>query len=219
MVLERLFETVDRESIETLVRSTPTGRYSRRIWFLYEWLMGQPLDLRDALGGGYVPVVDTKQQYGAQGESVSRQRVRNNLPGTPNFCPLVFRTEVLDSFIAMDLPRRAQDATAAVPKDVLARTAAFLLLKDSKSSFAIEGEQPPQARLHGWGQAIAEAGRNPTDFEELLRLQSIVIGDTRFVHMGLRVEGGFVGEHDRATRSPLPSHISARPEDLLYVPE
>ena len=28
------------------------------------------------------------------------------------------------------------------------------------------------------------------------------------------MEGGFVGEHDRATRSPLPNHISARPEDL-----
>ena len=32
--------------------------------------------------------------------------------------------------------------------------------------------------------------------------------------MGLRREGGFIGEHDRQTREPLPLHISARPEDL-----
>jgi hypothetical protein len=34
------------------------------------------------------------------------------------------------------------------------------------------------------------------------------------VRMGFRDEGGFVGEHDRETRMPLPDHISARPEDL-----
>jgi len=32
--------------------------------------------------------------------------------------------------------------------------------------------------------------------------------------VGLREEGGFVGEHDRETRLPLPEHISARAEDL-----
>ncbi len=37
-------------------------------------------------------------------------------------------------------------------------TAALLLLKDSKSSFAIEGERPPQDRIQRWGQALGEAG-------------------------------------------------------------
>jgi Fic family protein len=45
-------------------------------------------------------------------------------------------------------------------------------------------------------------------------LQAIVIGDARFVRLGLRQEGGFVGEHDRDTRLPIPDHISARPDDL-----
>ncbi len=31
---------------------------------------------------------------------------------------------------------------------------------------------------------------------------------------GLRIEGGFVGDHDRVTGMPMPVHISARPEDL-----
>jgi Fic family protein len=34
------------------------------------------------------------------------------------------------------------------------------------------------------------------------------------VKLGLRDEPGFVGEHDRTTRAPIPVHISARPEDL-----
>jgi Fic family protein len=42
----------------------------------------------------------------------------------------------------------------------------------------------------------------------------VVIGDARFVRLGLRDEGGFVGVHDRDTNLPLPDHISARPQDL-----
>src|SRR5262245_62459600 len=108
----------------------------------------------------------------------------------------------------MYLARNAQCAVAEVRRGLLSRTAAFLLLKDSKSSYAIEGERAPQDRIQRWGRAIGEAGRRPIDLEELLRLQRIVIGDYRFVQLGLRTEGGFVGEHDRDNRMPLPDHIS-----------
>ncbi len=213
-VLKRLFEAAGAKHILDIIRSKPTGSYARRIWFLYEWLTSQTLDLPDIRRGNYVPIVNPDQQYAVDGANVKRFRVKNNLPGTPEFCPMVFRTEALDAFVALDLSKQAQAAIADVPKDLLARAAAFLLVKDSKSSYAIEGENPPQDRIQRWGHAIGEAGRNPTDFEELLRLQEIVIGDTRYVHLGLRIEGSFVGEHDRATRVPLPDHISARPEDL-----
>ncbi|WP_142846433.1 Fic family protein [Telmatospirillum sp. J64-1] len=213
-VLKRLFMATGPAPIEALVRDKPTGSYARRIWFLYEWLTGTALDLPDAQAGRYVPVLDPELQWGSEGVPAPRQRLRNNLPGTPDFCPLVFRSQALERFIALDLPRRAQAIIADVPRDILARTAAFLLLKDSRSSYAIEGERPPQDRIQRWGRAIGEAGRQPLDREELLRLQRIVIGDSRFVRLGFREEGGFVGEHDRETRMPLPSHISARPEDL-----
>lgn len=61
---------------------------------------------------------------------------------------------------------------------------------------------------------MSEAGRRPIDRAELERLQRIVIGDARFVHLGLRVEDGFIGEHDRVTGAPIPDHAGARHEDL-----
>jgi hypothetical protein len=213
-VLRRLFAATGPAEIEAIVRATPTGSYARRIWFLYEWLTGTRLDLPNAETGNYVPVVDPEQQWAVAGEVSSRHRVRNNLPGTPAFCPLVFRTLRLKHFCELNLANRAQAVVAEVPRDLLARTAAFLLLKDSKSSYAIEGERAPQDRIQRWGRAIGEAGRRPIDLDELLRLQRIVIGDARFVKLGLRQEGGFVGEHDHESMSPLPDHISARPEDL-----
>jgi len=75
-------------------------------------------------------------------------------------------------------------------------------------------EQPSATRIERWVQAIGQAGRAPLDLDELLRLQRLVIGDARFVRLGLREQGGFVGEHDRDTGLPLPEHVSARPEDL-----
>jgi hypothetical protein len=213
-VLARLFAVVPASEIEKLVRDKPTGSYARRIWFLYEWLTGKRLGLPAADKGTYVPVVDPDQQWAIDGANSPRHHVRNNLPGTPAFCPMVFRTKALERFVAMNLARRAQAVVAEVPRDLLARTAAFLLLKDSKSSYAIEGERAPQNRIQRWGRAIGEAGRHPIDLDELIRLQTLVIGDARFVRLGLRLEGGFIGEHDRDSRVPLPDHISARPDDL-----
>jgi Fic/DOC family len=214
-VLKALFRAVGPRPIVAMVRATPTGSYARRLWFLFEWLMGTLLDLPDAAQGSYVPVVDPEQQWCAHGVLSSRQRVKDNLPGTPAFCPMIRISERLKEYRQSGLALRAHAAVAAVPKDVLARTAAFLLLNDSRSSFAIEGEAPPQDRIQRWGRVIGEAGRRAIDLEELLRLQKIVIGDARFVRLGLRHEGGFVGEHDRSTGAPLPDHISARHEDLV----
>jgi len=216
-VLKRLFLAVKEGEIAEFVRQKPTGIYTRRIWFLYEWLLGRELKLPASDKVSYVDAVDTDIQFGGVGQNSARHRVRNNLPGTPEFCPLVFRTPALNEFIAQDWKERARAVVSEVPKDLLARTAAFLLLKDSKSSYVIEGERPPQDRIQRWGRAIGEAGRAPLDEQEFLRLQGIVIGDERFVKLGFRQEGGFVGEHDRDTQRPIPDHISARHEDIASL--
>lgn len=214
-VLKRLFRRIGPTPVVDLIRDQPTGTYARRIWFLYEWLLQTRLDLQDASAAiGYCDALDPELQLAATAERSPRHRVRNNLPGTPRFCPLAFRTETLTAFLERDLAAQARRTAARVPSDVLARAVAFLRLADSRSSFAIEGQQPSATRIARWGQAIAQAGRSPLDLDELLRLQRIVIGDARFVRLGLRLEGGFVGEHDRESGLPLPEHISARAEDL-----
>ncbi|WP_244941544.1 Fic family protein [Bradyrhizobium yuanmingense] len=216
-VLKRLFLAIKEGDIAELVRQKPTGIYTRRIWFLYEWLLGRELKLSLTDKVSYVDAIDTDLQFGGGGTNSARHRVRNNLPGTPEFCPLVSKTPTLNDFIAQDWKECARAVVSEVPKDLLARTAAFLLLKDSKSSYVIEGERPPQDRIQRWGRAIGEAGRAPLDEQEFLRLQGIVIGDERFVKLGFRQEGGFVGEHDRDTQRPIPDHISARHEDIASL--
>lgn len=214
-VLRALFKVVPEEEIARFVVETPTGMYSRRLWFLYEWLTGRRLKIDDLGKVRAVPVIDPELQFASsQGFAIARQKVTNNLPGTPQFCPLVRRTPELERNRQSGLDERAREISGRTHPDILARAAAFLLLSDSQSSFQIEGEQPPAQRLVRWGQAIGEAGQVELRRAELERLQRVVIGDTRFVHLGLRVEGGFVGDHDRRSGEPIPKHISARAEDL-----
>ncbi len=213
-ILKRQFEAVPPADLEAIIRAKPTSAYMRRIWFLYEWLLEQTLDLPDAKTGTYADIVDRKQQWAVNGETYKRHRVRNNLPGTRSFCPLVRRTEKLERFVEARLDEQARAVVGKISANILARTAAFLLLKDSKSSYAIEGESPPHNRIQRWGKAIGEAGKHPLDQDEFLRLQRIVIGGERFMRLGFRDEGGFVGEHEQDSRIPLPDHISARHEDL-----
>jgi hypothetical protein len=214
-VLAALFKSIPPGEIAAIVRATPTGAFARRIWFLYEWLAGRELDI-DAPGKvRAVDVVDPDLQVAAERATPSpRHRVANNLPGTPRFCPMVWRTPALDAAVAARYDRRAREVIGRVHPDLVARAAAFLLLNDSKSSFNIEGERPSGARAARWAEAIGQAGSQRLTVAELERLQRLVIGDARFVRLGLRSEGGFVGTHDRRTREPLPEHVSARPQDL-----
>ena len=50
--------------------------------------------------------------------------------------------------------------------------------------------------------------------EELERVQRIVIGDARFVPLGLKAEGEFVAERDQSTGEPILDLISAKSDNL-----
>jgi Fic family protein len=213
-VLKKLFEVINRQEIEAIIQESITGAYSRRIWFLYEWLMGSLLEVPNIRRGNYVLVVDPKQQLTVAGVNSKRHRVVNNLPGTPEFCPLITRTEEIDRYLSVDLKTRALQASSDIPKDVISRAAAFLLLKDSQASFTIENESPPHDRIMRWGSTIRDAGKKPLSRDELIRLQHIVIGQSPFVKLGFRNEGGFVGEHDRDSGLPIVEHISAKSDDI-----
>jgi len=215
LFFKKLFERLEQQEIVELIMAEYTGQYIRKIWFLNEWLMQKKLPIDDLKFKNFVPLLDEKLQYTSEiSINSSRHRIRNNLPGTVNFCPLINKTAKLEKYIKENLSEKTIELIQGVHKDVLLRTSVFLLLKDSKASFTIEGETPTQNRAVCWGKAISQAGGKPLSKEEFLRLQQIVIENSRFMEMGLRTKGGFVGEHDRTTGEPIPEHISARWQDL-----
>jgi len=215
LLLKKLFERLSNQEIVNLIQIEPLGQYSRKIWFSYEWLFQKELDVENLKTGNYVELVNPKIQYAlSNGIKSSRHRIINNLTGTVDFCPMVFRTPLLAQYIQDNYKEQKVQYFKGVRKDIIQRASTFLLLKDSKASFTIEGESPKSKRTARWGKIIGLAGTKSLSKEELLRLQQIVIENSRFVEMGFRTKGGFVGEHDRITGEPIPEHISAKWEDV-----
>jgi Fic family protein len=214
LIFKKLFEVLKKTELEEMIQQEIQGQFSRRIWFLYEWLMETKLNLPDLKTGNLVPVIDEKLQYAIDGVSSPRHKVINNLPGNQGFCPLIRKTEKLEKYIKSDIRQEKSNYLNRVHKDILQRTSSFLLLKDSKASFSIEGENPRTNRAVRWGIAIGQAGKNELSIAELNRLQQMVIENDRFIKMGIRQQQGFIGDRDRETQEPIPDHISAKFEDL-----
>ena len=215
LIIKKLFEVLQEEEILEILQQEPLGQYSRKIWFLYEWLLSKELSIPNIQSGNYVSLIDEKLQICLpDGIKSSRHRIINNLPGTRDFCPLIHKTEKIQKYISADLAQKNNKYIKKLRKDIFQRASAFLLLKDSRASFIIEGESPKSKRAARWGQTIGQAGTRGMTIDELLRLQQMVIENKRFTKMGFRKQGGFVGEHDRVTGEPIPDHISAHWKDI-----
>jgi hypothetical protein len=213
LVMKRVLKALPREDLCSFITSTPTGTTARRVWFFYEFLTGETLDIKDADAVTAIDALETAKYFTTKGDLSKRHRVRNNLLGPKEFCPIIRKTENLDEFINQNLDVRAKETIGKIGAQVIARAASFMLLADSKASFEIEGERPPKNKLERWGRAVLEAGVRPLNQTEIYRLHNLLIGDDRFTEIGYRSEGVFLGKHDR-NYEPIPEFIGARHEDI-----
>jgi hypothetical protein len=213
LILKRVFDAVPQAEVEALVRAAPTGIPARRAWYFYEILTGRALPMDDAPRAEAIDLLDPKAYFTGGPRLSRRHRVRDNLLGNGRFCPVIRRTNTLTGFLGRDLAAMARETVGRTGAHLLARAVSFLLLADSRASFAIEGERPPRNRLERWGRAVLQAGKNRLTLDEITRIHSVLIEDTRFVHAGLRPDGVFLGERDHQGE-PLPEFIGARADDL-----
>ncbi|WP_213036573.1 hypothetical protein [Candidatus Nitrotoga fabula] len=81
-LLSALFDMTPADEIANWISSKPTGKYARRIWFLYEFLTERTLPLPDLTKGNYIELLEPDLYYTtAPGQRMQRHRVFNNLLG------------------------------------------------------------------------------------------------------------------------------------------
>ena len=216
LVLARTFKKIPPAEIQGLLLDAPTSAHGRRVWFLYETLTGRTIDVPDAANVAAVDLLDPERYFTGAPMLSRRHRIRDNLLGTAEFCPIIRRTPALQAHIDRQLGDRAKATIGRAGSHMVARAASFMLLSDSRASFEIEGEHPPRNRLERWGRAVLQAGKNDLATEEIVRLHSVLIEDMRFTTAGFRSDGVFLGERDQGG-DPLPEFIGARPEDLASL--
>lgn len=211
-VLRAVFERMDPGMLAAQIRDTPTGKYTRRLWFLYEWLTARTLDVPDATSVAYVDALGDGYFTAAPRPS-RRHRVRDDLPGTRLWCPLVRRTETLTRFAAKDLGRRVRDLIAPYDAALLHRVAQFLYLKETKSSFEIEREHPDRQRTLRFVDLLRSTRTlGELSKADLIDLQRAIL-DPRYRQDHYRTTQNYVGQTLAGYREQI-HYIPPRPQDV-----
>ena len=212
-ILVATFRVMPAAEMEEWMRREPTGAFSRRAWFLYETLSGRPrLDLDDAQSGNYVQALDPARHIVAGRRNSRRHRVIDNLLGGAGLCPTVRRTPRLTEQMSLHIDEEARALIESYDAITLARAVSFLYTKETRSSFAIEGETPSAHRTERFAALLKDAHDFQPSFKRnLIRLQNEIV-DPRYAAKNWRDFQNFVGQTS-GYREEV-HFICPRPEDV-----
>ena len=216
-ILASLFRVVAMDDVVAYVKSMPTGKYARRLWFLYELITGTSLPVDELTKGNYVDLLDPDEYYTVTAPLlVRRQRINDNLLGDGRFCPTIRRTDALRAFEKADLPARCQKIVASYSPQLLKRAMSYLYTKETKSSFEIEHIKTNSTRTERFIALLQLA--ESEDFCEkarLIDLQNRIV-DPRFRDADYRTDQNYVGE--TVTWQKEKVHFACpKPEDLIAL--
>jgi len=186
-LLRKVLPRIEAEKVAAFVKSKPTGRYARVIWWLYEQFTRATLSLPDVEMGRYVDLLDEEVYVTGPITRVRRQRINDNLLGTLEFAPMV-RKKGLGSWSEESLKERCQEIAGEYPPEIFQRAVRYLYAKESKSSHEIERETPNQRRAETFIDLLQQAWHR--DFlakPALVELQNAIV-DPRYADHGWRSE-------------------------------
>jgi Fic family protein len=215
-VYKSAFSRIPKMDVERWVQRERNGIFARRAWYLYEMLTETTLDVADLASGPYIDLLNEDMHLVGPPKRIRRQRVFDNLLGSGEYCPLIRRTEKLNSDLKKNLTERAQAVVAGVEPAVLKMAIHYLFTKETRSSFAIEGEVPSNDRAERFVGALMRADKfDPTNKESFIELQNIIV-DPRYAQKDWRDTQVYVG-------STLPDYsedvhfVCPRPQDVASL--
>ena len=213
-ILSALFDAAQADEIAAWISSKPTGKYARRVWFLYEFLTGRELPLPDLTRGNYTLLLEPDRYYTVEpGRRVQRQRVIDNLLGGKDFCPIIRRTEKLAAMEGIDLQKRCEEVVTSYAPELLRRALSYLYNKETKSSFEIEHIKPSPSRVEKFIGLLEMAEHK--DFCEkplLIDVQNRIV-DPRFRDTDYRTNQNYVGQ-TISYQKQLVHYVCPKPDDL-----
>jgi hypothetical protein len=217
-VLELLFAQAGPQPVGAWLRAQPESSYARRVGFLYEWITGSELDVPElSIRTAYVSALDESLQFGiGDAGGLNRKfRVRDNLPGTPEFCPLIRKTSAILELAGKNLHGRAQEMLARYEPGLLRRAAQYLMLQETRSSYEVEREKPSQNRIQRFVDLLrsAQTGR-PLSEERFVALQNSVL-DERWHEFAYRHKQNWVGTYQG--NREIVDFVPPRPEDVRVL--
>jgi Fic/DOC family len=212
-VLASAFAKIPQQEMETWVRAEHIGKYVRRAWYLYELLTKKTLDVPNVPPTNNVALLDPALHVTSGGTRVRRQRVIDNLLGNADYCPTIRRTEILDAAMARGLEAEAKKIVEDCDPVVLRRAVHYLFTKETKSSFAIEGEKPTSERTERFVRALTHAPEFDTSNKSaFVGLQNAIV-DRRYAQKDWRTGQNYIAETGR-DYVEIVHFVCPKPEDV-----
>ncbi|HIP35935.1 MAG TPA: cell filamentation protein Fic [Crocinitomix sp.] len=218
-LLTLIFQKIDEQELLLAITNKPTGKYIRRLWYLYEFLMNKKLPIADLTQGNYVDLLEKEKYYTLENApSIKRQRIRDNQLGNSRFCPTVRKTKLLQEYEAKKLAKKSENLLTHYSPSVIKRALGYLYTKETKSSFEIEKVKPSSSRIEKFISLLKEAHKD--DFctkEKLIELQNRIV-DVRFQDKDYRVTQNYIGESIAYGEEKI-HYVSPKPKDLPALME
>jgi Fic family protein len=207
------FEKIEVKQLETWIKAEKTSIYARKIWYLYELLTSKTLDIPDVPPTGYVDLLNPKIHFTGKTKQIQRQRINDNLLGNKDYCPIIRRTETLEKAISQKYNQSAKNIIADCDPIILARAVNFLYTKETKSSFAIEGEKVSKNRSERFVSALTKANNfQPLEKQSFVELQNSIV-DSRYAESDWRNLQNYVGQTMRDYSEQI-NFITPKPADV-----
>ena len=195
--LKAVFEKIQIRDIEGYVASSPTGKYTRRIGYLFEFLTKQKLNFSTPVALRYVDLIEEDRYITGKPVKNPRWKVKDNLLGTNQFCPVIRKTPALNEFLKWDIPKAISKLKKGYSEDIFRRATSYLYKKETRSSYEIEHEKPSPDRMERFIALLEKAGREPEskvlDESNLTFLQNTIV-DPRFAASGFRDFQNYIGQ-------------------------
>jgi len=177
--LRPIMDVIDPQELTTYITEKPNSVMRRVIWYLYEWLTDNILDIPDSRST-YEYLMDDKYYFTiADGIKDSRTRIINNCLGDKNFCPTVRKTKALAKWANVDMMKlgygRLNKLSKHLNTDILGRSVTYLYTKETKSSTEIEREDSSPNKTQKFFRILKSCGTLPLNKRRLLFVQNQII--------------------------------------------
>lgn len=196
-LLKFVFEKIPIEEIKVFILQSPSGKYSRKIGFLFEFLTGITISLNQPITGNYIDLLEKEKYITGTAVKNSKWKINDNLPGSELFCPIVRRTKKLEFLIGLDIKEKILHLKESYPPEIFTRAVSYLYKKETRSSYEIENEKPSTDRMEKFVALLMKAGSEESEKmlekKRLVQLQNIIV-DPRFAAERFRNFQNFVGE-------------------------
>lgn len=193
---------------------SPNGKYIRAIAALYEAFTGNELDVASS-SAPYTPLFDPNDYYCGADRHQKKFRVNFNGLGDLNFCPTVRRTPELHALLDRDIFLELNDFVESVGgSENLDRALGWAYMDETRSSFAIEHEQPTEDKARKFVQLLKGAHHSiPLTQEYLTELQRNIISNIYAEAYAFRREQNWLQQGGRMRSSNI-TYLPPPPEQV-----